>query len=117
MKKTSYSRKHKEALDAILGEISGVKSGMMFGLPAYYVDGKLFACVYGDGVGVKLPESLAEQLLKEDNVVPFQPMGRPRMKEWIQLNRAISSDYEKDRETFVASVSYVSSLGKKRRKG
>jgi hypothetical protein len=112
VKETEYNKGHKEALDRILGEIAGVKPGKMFGFPAYYVGGKLFACVYGDGVGVKVPESVAKQLLQEGRAVPFQPMGRPKMKEWVQLNRSGSKDYTKDADVFAASVEYVSSLSK-----
>jgi len=113
MNKTSYNKNHKQVLDTILGRIKGVEPGKMFGFPAYYIEGRLFACVYGDGVGVKVPESLARKLLEKEHVVPFQPMGKPRMREWVQLNRSRSSDYERDEDVFAASVKHVSSLNKK----
>ena len=116
MKRISYNQDHKKVLDGILTKIPGVEPGKMFGFPAYYVGGKLFACVYGDGVGVKVPESLAEALLRDEHVSPFQPMGRGKMKQWVQLNRSISADYEKDADIFTASVEFVSSLAKKRDK-
>ena len=36
--------------------LPGAKAGKMFGYEAYYVFGKMFACIYGDGVGIKVPE-------------------------------------------------------------
>jgi len=43
-------------------------------------------------------------------------MGRPKMREWIQLNRKRSSDYAKDEEIFLASIEFVSSLPAKKLK-
>ena len=86
MTKLVYNEKHKIVLDAFLLGLPGVRAGKMFGYPAYYVDDKLFACVYGSGVGVKVPEDFAAGLLKRPYIVPFQPMGKPKMKEWIQIN-------------------------------
>ena len=87
-----------------------VKPGKMFGYPAYYVGGKLFACVYEDIVGIKVPEAYANELLKRKEIVHFQPMGRRKMKEWIQINRNNSKDYLKDKEIFDASIEFVSSI-------
>jgi hypothetical protein len=86
----------------------------MFGYPAYYVHRKLFACVYGDGVGIKVPEDVASHLLSKQNIVPFQPMGKPKMREWVQINRPQSEDYKLDREIFQCAVQFVGTLKKKR---
>ena len=60
----------------------------------------LCICIYGEGVGVKVPEDVANKLLSEKHVVPFQPFGKPKMREWIQINRAKSADYRKDINIF-----------------
>jgi hypothetical protein len=49
----SYIPEHKAVLDDFLLTLPGVHAGKMFGYPAYYVNKKLFACVYGEGVGVR----------------------------------------------------------------
>ncbi len=105
-----YNEKHKQVLDSILLTIPAVKPGKMFGYPAYYVGGKLFACVFEDAVGVKVPERLAQELLKREEIGHFQPLGRRKMREWIQINRNNSDEYAKDQEIFDASVEFVSSL-------
>jgi len=46
----------------------------------------VFASVYDDAVCVKVPESLANELFKCEEIVHFQPMGRRKMGEWIQIN-------------------------------
>lgn len=97
----------KSVLDSLLLNLPGVVEGKMFGYSAYYVEGKLFACIYGDGVGVKVSEDVATKLLSEKHVVPFQPLGKPKMREWIQINRSRPADYRRDLETFHASVEFV----------
>jgi hypothetical protein len=111
--KPKANERHKQALDALLLGWPKVTVGKMFGYPAYYVNGKMFACVYGEGVGVKVPEELANALLSNDNIVPFQPMGRPRMGEWVQINRVRSEDYELDMDIFRASAEFVRKITKK----
>ena len=82
----------------------------MFGYAAYYVNGKVFACIYGEWVGVKVPEAVASKLLSKKHIVPFQPLGKPKMREWIQINRAKSADYRKDINIFRSSVEFVSKI-------
>ncbi len=106
----------KAILDSLLLNMPSVVEGKMFGYPAYYVNGKLFACIYGEGVGVKVPEEVANKLLSEQHVVPFQPLGKPKMKEWIQINRVRSEDYRKDINIFRTSVEFVSQLQTTKRK-
>ncbi|RJP28324.1 MAG: TfoX family protein [Actinobacteria bacterium] len=109
----AFNEKHKETLDEMLLPIPGVKAGKMFGLPGYYVDGKLFACVWEDGVSLKVPPEVREELLAKRGVEPFVPMeGRP-MKEWVLINRKNSRDYLKLEDAFVSAVEYVLSLPKK----
>jgi hypothetical protein len=51
---------------------------------------------------------LAARLLETDrNTVPFQPMGKPRMREWIQINLSRSEDYRQYASVLDESVRYV----------
>jgi hypothetical protein len=81
----------------------------MFGHPAYYIGGKLFASLYMDGVCVKLPESRVQELLRKKRIVPFEPMGR-KMREWILIIHENSNDYLKDKRIFQESIEYIASL-------
>jgi hypothetical protein len=85
----------------------------MFGYPAYYVNNKLFACIYENGVGIKVPETKANELIAQEGVIHFQPLGRKKMREWIQINRTNSKDYLKDKDILDISLEFVSSLTKK----
>ena len=110
MTPATYNQKHKDILDSMLLHISVVQPGKMFGYPAYYVGGKLFACVFQDAVGIKVPESMANELLKREDIVHFQPLGRKKMREWVQINHKISKEYTQEQEIFDASIEFVSSL-------
>ena len=109
MSKVQFNIKHKEVLDTFLLKIPFVKEGKMYGHPAYYVGGKLFASLYMDGVCVKIPESSVVELLKKDGIIPFEPMGR-KMREWVLIVRKNSKDYLKDQDIFESSIEFVSSL-------
>jgi hypothetical protein len=99
---------HKAVLDAFLLKIPGVEAGEMTGLLAYFVGKKMFACICNGGVGLRFSASEAANLqFSKNNVVPFQPKGRPSTREWIQINHDNSADYEKDREIFQASIAFV----------
>jgi hypothetical protein len=112
LSKVQYNPKHKEVLDSFLLDNELVKPGKMFGHPAYYVGGKLFASLYMEGVCVKLPETRVKELLRKEGYAPFQPMGR-KMKEWILITHKKSNEYLKDRAVFQESIEYVVSLTKK----
>ena len=116
MPKPSVESTHKTILDSLLLNIPSMVEGKMFGYPAYYVNEKLFACIYGDGVGVKVPEAVASKLLSKKHGVPFRPLGKPKMREWIQINRARPADYRKDIKIFRTSVEFVSPLQTTKRK-
>ena len=98
----------KAQLDALLLKLPGVTGKKINGLDAYFVSDRMFACISGHGVGLRLPVSTATELqFSRDNVVPFQPAGMGSSREWIQIDRAEAADYEKDLELFRASLEFV----------
>lgn len=105
---SSFNSEHKAVLDDLLPARPHVRSGQMFGFPAYFARRKLCICLYEQGVGVKLPEQSAARLLDTDtNVVPFRPLGRPRMREWVQINLSRSEDYRRYEFVFEESIRHV----------
>ena len=107
MGKANYDPKIKDVLDSFLMDIPVVVPGKMFGYPAYYVNRKLFACVYETGVGIKVPSETANELVGTEGIKPFVPMGRKKMREWIQIDHEDPKDYLKDREIFDLSIGFV----------
>ena len=98
----------KAPIDALLLKLPGVSARKINGLDAYFVSDKMFACISGGGVGLRLPVATATELqFSRDNVVPFQPGGMASTREWIQINRAEAAEYEKDLELFQTSLAFV----------
>lgn len=98
----------KAQIDALLLKLPGVSARKINGLDAYFVSDKMFACISGSGVGLRLPAGTATELqFSRENVVPFQPGGMASSREWIQIDRAEAVEYEKDLELFQASLEFV----------
>ena len=98
----------KAQLDAVLLKLPGVSARKINGLDAYFVSDKMFACISGNGVGLRLPVPVATELqFSRGDVVAFQPAGLSSTREWIQIDRADATEYEKDLELFQASVDFV----------
>jgi hypothetical protein len=98
----------KAQIDALLLKLPGVSARKINGLDAYFVSDKMFACISGEGVGLRLPAATVTELrFSRDNTVPFQPGGTASSRQWIQINRAEAADYEKDLELFQASLDFV----------
>ena len=104
----TVSSAHKAVLDSLLLPIRGVEAGEMAGMPAYFINKRMFACIANGGVGIRLPASDAANLqFSSEHASPFQPKGMPATREWVQLSRENSADYEKDKALFLASFEYV----------
>jgi hypothetical protein len=98
----------KAQIDALLLKFPGVSTKKINGLDAYFVTDRMFACISGRGLGLRLPVATATELqFSRDNVVPFQPGGMASSREWIQIDRAEAAEYEKDLELFQASIEFV----------
>ena len=98
----------KAQIDTLLLELPGVSTRKINGLDAYFVNDKMFACISGNGVGLRLPVATATDLqFSRKNVVPFQPGGMASSREWVQIDRAEAVEYEKDLDLFQASLEFV----------
>jgi hypothetical protein len=100
----------KAQIDAVLLKLPGVVAKKINNLDAYFVSDRMFACISGSGVGLRLPAATVTELqFSRENVVQFQPGGLSAgaTREWIQINRADAADYEKDLDLFKASLEFV----------
>jgi len=104
---TPESRR-KAQLDALLLALPGVSGRMINGLDAYFVSDKMFACISGNGVGLRLPVATVTELsFSRGDVVPFQPGGMASTREWVQINRTAAADYAEDLPLFRKSIEFV----------
>lgn len=98
----------KAQIDAVLLKFPGVSARKISDLDAYFVNDKMFACISGNGLGLRVPAASATELqFSRSNVVAFQPRGMTSTREWIQIDRADAADYQHDLELFRASLEFV----------
>ena len=112
---TDDSKSRKAQIDALLLKLPGASARKINGLDAYFVSDRMFACISGDGIGVRLPSTVATELqFSRNNVVPFAPGGTASTREWIQINRADAADYAQDLDLFQKSLDFVKGGGRGR---
>ncbi len=98
----------KAQIDVLLLNLPGVSARKINGLDAYFVSDRMFACISGDGIGLRLPAATATELqFSRNDVVPFQPGGVASTWEWIQINCAVVAEYDKHLQLFRTSLEFV----------
>lgn len=112
----NYNLEQKGTLDRLLLDLPEVSAGVVFGLPCYKVNGVVFATLYGEGVGIKLPEARVRELLAQPGFVPFRPFGRNRGKEFIQITHENPEDYQHDMPLFEEAMHYAFSASTRQKK-
>ena len=111
--KAEEPKSRKAQIDAVICKIPNVVAKKIGGLDAYFVNDRMFACISGSGVGLRLPVAVARELqFSRENVVAFTPAGVTSTKEWIQIDRTDAAEYEKDLELFQASLDFVKGGGR-----
>ena len=89
----AYKTGRKAQLDALLLKLPGVSARSINGFDAYFVSDRMFACISGAGVGLRLPVAVARDLqLSRGDVEAFSPDGVASTREWIQIERPDAGD-------------------------
>lgn len=108
MKPETPEPTRKSHFDALLLKLPGVVGKKLNGLDAYFVNDRMFACINGTGIGLRLPVAVATELqFSRESVTPFKPGGVSSTREWIQIDRADVNDYVKDLELFQVALEFV----------
>ena len=71
------SERDKERFRALVPDGPGIEVKPMFGNLGAFVNGNMFAGLFGSAVGVKLPEAGLAELAKVAGSAPFGPAERP----------------------------------------
>ena len=107
---TTEAPSRKSLIDPLLLKYPGVKTKKINNLDAYFVNDRMFACMNGNAVGLRLPVAGARDLqFSRANIAPFTPAGLPSSKEWVQVERENAAEYEQDAELFQAAYDFVKS--------
>ncbi len=103
---TEPARKLK--IDELLLALPGVTTRKLNGLDAYFVGDRMFACIEGNGIGLRLPVATATELqFSRANIVPFKPGGKVVSREWVQIQCEDASEFALDQNLFQASLEFV----------
>ncbi len=103
---TEAARKAK--IDELLLALPGVTTRKLNGLDAYFVGDRMFACIEGNGIGLRLPVATATELqFSRANIVPFKPGGTVVSREWVQIQCDDAAEFALDRDLFQASLEFV----------
>ncbi|MGB8735482.1 MAG: TfoX/Sxy family protein [Rhodomicrobium sp.] len=106
----------KKLFEALLGFARAidpdVRGGSMFGCPAAFHGRKMAACVYGDKIGLKVPEEQANATLASGRAVPFTPYGKAKMREWIMLE---GGELDKIGDLLASALAYAEANNTKAR--
>lgn len=109
--KRKFDAAAKRAVDALLLPVPGVRTGTMFGYPAYYVGRRLLACHYGGKVGIKVPVALAQSFIRTGRARAFRPYGKARMREWLAITWKCALERRSAASVLRAAVAYAKELG------
>jgi TfoX/Sxy family transcriptional regulator of competence genes len=94
----------------------GVEPRKMFGYPAAFVNGNMFAGVFQDAVFARLPADRWQSLERDHGARAFEPMrGRP-MKDYLQLPDDIVSNESELADALMAAWRHTASLPPKIKK-
>lgn len=97
-----------EYLDERLAHFPEVESRKIFGHPGYSLRGRVFVFVYDDGLCLKLPRDLYEQILRRDDAIAFMPGNDTRpMGTWVVISRPDAQEYDADWEFIETAMAYV----------
>ena len=105
--KAEYDAAQKRVLDEMLLALPGVRAAKMFGFPGYWAGKKLLACLYGPGVGFKLPPDRAQEVLTKPGFSPFTPRGK-MMAAWVMFVPKRPAELRSHSGLFRESLGYVS---------
>lgn len=98
----------KAVIDGLLLALPGVVAKKIIDLDAYFVNDRMFACLSGAGIGLRLPVALATELqFSRDGVSAFTPGGVASTREWVQLSRQDPEHYAQDLDLFKTSLEFV----------
>ena len=107
MPKLTYDEELKDILEPLLLDNPDVYPGNAFGLPGYYVEGKLFASIFESGLVLKLPEDRCKKLIEnEDGFDYFAPLGN-NMRKWVHITKDNPDSYTDEQNLIDESIEYV----------
>jgi TfoX/Sxy family transcriptional regulator of competence genes len=114
-----WKKAPEELVEFLAQKMLGVKCEYrkMFGYPAYFINGNMFAGIHGENLFIRLSEKDIEKVMKEHlGVGFFEPVSGRKMKGYVVLPKTVYSDDQVFAKLLGQSAEYVSSLLPKQKK-
>ena len=84
---------------------------VMFGAPCYFLNGNMYAGVYGDSVFVRVsPADRQEALASGEGAAVLEPVPRRVMKDYVMVPPSALTDAESLRSWLGRAFTYVSTV-------
>jgi TfoX/Sxy family transcriptional regulator of competence genes len=105
------------AFEAATSGLAGAEPRKMFGYSCVFAKGKMFAGLHEAGMVLRLPDEKRAEFLRLKGSAQFEPMPGRVMREYVVVPKVLLNAPEQLREWVEKSLSYVSSLPAKEKKG
>jgi len=110
------SQETQELFRTLVPDAPGVQVKPMFANLGAFVNGNMFAGLFGDSIGVRLPdESVRAQLLAAEGAGPYGPAERP-MGGYVSLPEEWKDDPDRLREWVGVALEQVGRMPPKEKK-
>jgi len=110
------SQETQDLFRALVPEAPGVQVKPMFANLGAFVNGNMFAGLFGDSIGVRLPdEAVRAELLASEGAGPYGPAERP-MGGYVALPEAWKDDPDRIREWIAVALEQVARMPPKQKK-
>ena len=104
-----------ERFEKSMGALTGGELRKMFGYPAGFRNGNMFAGVFQSSLFVRLPEDERANILSQPGAVPFNHMPGRVMKEYVVLHKAVVASESALEQWLAKGLAYAERLPPKNR--
>jgi TfoX/Sxy family transcriptional regulator of competence genes len=112
----SFPRSDEEGkafLSSVLPDDPRIQLRPMFGNQAVFVNGNMFAGLFGKQMFVRLPEAERLWLMEQEGATEFSPMPGKAMKEYIVIPETWRQEPDKVRDWIGQSLAWIGAMPEK----
>ncbi len=106
-----------KAFETATSGLSGAEPRKMFGYSCAFVNGNMFTGLHEGGMVLRLPEEQRVEFLRLKGAKQFEPMPGRVMREYVVVPKVLLDSPERLRTWVEKSLTFVSSLPTKPKKG
>jgi len=110
-----WKKSPEELVSLLADRMKGVncEQRKMFGYPAYFINGKMFAGLFEDQMFIRLPDDEMTRFQKEyTEAKHFEPLKGRIMKNYVVVPKEVYSSDENFRPWVLISTDFTKSLSK-----